>query len=139
MSWIDDYLEAWNRHDSAALAGYLTDDCVYTDQALGETATGLEAIKKFVDDFEVNMSTDYRFEKGGEVVTDKAYAVEWTVSGTNDRGNEQLPSTGKPFSIKGISFGELRNGKISRNTDYWSLAEYLTQVGLMPAPAGATA
>ena len=140
MSWVDDYLDAWNRHDSDRVTSYLSDDCVYVDQALGESHTGHADIKKFIDDFEQTMSTNYRFDKGATViVTEAGYAVEWTCSGTNDRGNDQFPNTGKDFSIQGVSVGELRNGKIVKNTDYWSLAEYLMQVGLMPAPAGATA
>jgi hypothetical protein len=30
--------------------------------------------------------------------------------------------------------GRLVDGKISENHDYWNLAAYLMQVGLMPAP-----
>ena len=40
-------------------------------------------------------------------------------------------SAAKRFRVTG-------NGKIKRNVDYWSLGDYLMQVGLMPAPAAAT-
>ena len=73
------------------------------------------------------------------VASETGYALEWVMQGTHDRASAQIPATGKPFAIRGVSVGELRDGKIARNTDYWSLAEFLMQVGLMPAPAGAAA
>ena len=33
-----------------------------------------------------------------------------------------------------MSMDEYRDGLIHRKADYWSLATYLQQVGLMPAP-----
>src|SRR5205807_8081692 len=95
-AWIDDYLDAFSRHDSSALVGFMTEDCHYVDQALGQSATGHAEIKKFIDDFEQTMSTNYRFEKGYALVTDTGYAVEWTVSGINDRANPAFTATGKP-------------------------------------------
>jgi ketosteroid isomerase-like protein len=41
-----------------------------------------------------------------------------------------LPATGRPFEIRGATVVEFRDGKISRSTDYWSLAEYRRQVGV---------
>jgi steroid delta-isomerase-like uncharacterized protein len=133
--WIDSYLDAWNRHDSAALVGFMTDEVVYTDQALGATHRGKADVKKFIEDFESQMSTDYKFEHVRSLTTDDGYFIEWVVSGTNDRGGDQMPATGKRFNVRGVSVGDLSGGKIKRNVDYWSLAELLGQVGLMPTPA----
>jgi hypothetical protein len=36
-----------------------------------------------------------------------------------------------------VSIGVLENGKIKANTDYWDMAQFLTQIGLMPAPEAA--
>ena len=139
MAWYDDYLEAWDSHDGERIASFMTPDATYTDVALGETHTGRQDIAGWINSMVDHLSTDYRFEPGFVVATDRAYALEWVMKGTNDRG-EQLPATGKPFAIRGVSVGELEDGKIKRNTDYWSLGEFLMQVGLMPAPqaAGAT-
>jgi steroid delta-isomerase-like uncharacterized protein len=41
-----------------------------------------------------------------------------------------IPATDKPFEVRGSSIVEFRDGKISRNSDYWDLATYLRQVGL---------
>jgi hypothetical protein len=80
-------------------------------------------------------SSDYRFELTNTIVTQTDFALEWTMRGTHDRASAELLATGKSFAIRGVSVGSLRNGQISENRDdYWNLADFLTQVGLMPQP-----
>jgi steroid delta-isomerase-like uncharacterized protein len=139
MSLTEDFMAAWNRRDGDALAGLFADDGVYADAALGETMTGRDAIKEFLENAYAEFSSDLRFEPGFAVETASGYAVAWTMKGTHDQDGPQLPKTGKAFSVEGVSLGEVRDGKITRNVDYWSLATFLRQIGVMPAPAGATA
>ncbi|MBV9131622.1 MAG: ester cyclase [Chloroflexi bacterium] len=61
---------------------------------------------------------------GFAIVTESSYAMEWTMTGTHDRSSP-LPATHKPFSIRDISIGEVQQGKIRRNTDYWNRIEFL--------------
>lgn len=134
--WIDDYLAAWNDHDADAVTDFMTDDVVYIDHALGEQFKGVAAVKAFVDGVEIGLSSDYRFTLGQVIVTDESYSFEWTMSGTNDRPDDErgLPATGMHFEVPGVSIGMLRNGKIEENHDYWNMTTYLMQVGLMPKP-----
>ena len=131
------YLDAWNRHAIDEVLGFLTDDCTYGDVALNEFHTGKQAIRDFFTHMGEQFSSDYRFEPGFTVVTEHGYALEWAMQGTHDRSSPQLAATRKPYAIRGASVGELRDGKIARNTDYWSLGELLVQVGLMPEPGPA--
>jgi steroid delta-isomerase-like uncharacterized protein len=63
-------------------------------------------------------------------------AAEWTVSGTHDRSSPELPATGEPFTIRGATIARLRDGKIAYNRDYWDMASFLAQVGILPPPGG---
>ena len=45
-----------------------------------------------------------------------------------------LPATGRSYRVPGVSVGRVRDGRIVENRDYWNLADYLQQVGLMPSP-----
>jgi len=139
MSLTDEFIAAWNAQDGAALAALFTADGVYADAALDERSAGPEEIEKFLSGAYEHFSSDMTFEKGFSLETASGYAVEWTMKGHHDQDGPDLPKTGKPYSVPGISIGEVRDGKITRNTDYWSLATFLMQVGLMPAPEGATA
>jgi ketosteroid isomerase-like protein len=52
--------------------------------------------------------------------------------GTHDGQTGPVPATGKSYEIHGVSVGTLQGGKIESNRDYWSLAEFLVQVGILP-------
>ena len=41
-----------------------------------------------------------------------------------------MPATGKPFHVPCASVGEVRDGKITANRDYWNNDDLLKQLGL---------
>jgi steroid delta-isomerase-like uncharacterized protein len=133
-AWIDDYVAAWNAHDAVAVTDFMTNDVIYADFGLGEEYRGIAAVRDFVDGMELSFSTNYRFTLEMAIVTDDAYAYEWTMTGTNDGEDPErdFPATGERFEIPGISIGTLRNGRIKENRDYWNMTTYLNQVGLTP-------
>jgi len=114
----------------------MTDDVIYVDLGSGERYEGRPAVSDFIDRAEREFSTDYHFEWGQFIADEESFAVEWVMSGVNDRANERFPVTGKRFEIRGASVGRLRNGKIAENKN-WNRADYLVQVGLMAAPEAA--
>jgi len=61
------------------------------------------------------------------------YAFEWELRGTNTGAAVGLPATNKQFRIRGVSIGEVEaDRRITHNRDYWNMADYLAQVGIMP-------
>jgi len=133
------YREAWERHDGAAVASFFTDDGVYVDHVLGQRHQGKTAIAGFVKWGEEQGSSDYQFTLIDHFETADRYTVIMDLSGTHDRSSQDppLPATGKKFTVRGVSVGRLEGGKIKENIDYWNMAELLSQIGLLPAPAGA--
>jgi steroid delta-isomerase-like uncharacterized protein len=128
------YLDAWSSHDGAKVAAFMAQDATYEDLALGVTHEGREAIKGFVEDAE-QFSKDYKFTSVSEQASGDRYALEWEMAGTNTGEGGGLPATNKPYRIRGVSIGRLdSDGKIKENRDYWNMADYLMQVGLLPAP-----
>jgi steroid delta-isomerase-like uncharacterized protein len=134
--WIRAYNDAWGSHDPESVLGFMSDDVVYTDIALGERLEGTSAVRDYIAGMETNISSDYRMEWGQSVATDEAFATEWTMLGTHDRDDAErgLPATGQRFQISGVSIGRRRNGKVIEERNYWNMADFLTQLGLMPAP-----
>jgi SnoaL-like polyketide cyclase len=47
-----------------------------------------------------------------------------------------LPPTGRSFRVVGAGVGEVRDGLIVHATEYFNMADLLTQVGILPPPAG---
>jgi steroid delta-isomerase-like uncharacterized protein len=129
-----DYLEAWNSHDVDKIASFFTDDGVYEDVALGVAHRGKKELKDFFKSMFVSFP-DLKIELKSTVLSSTGdwTASEWVMSGTFAQSSiPGVPATGKSFSVRGASVTEYRDGKMSRNTDYWSLASFLQQVGLMP-------
>jgi steroid delta-isomerase-like uncharacterized protein len=133
-SWMETYLDAWNNHDGSTVAAFMAEDATYEDLALGVVHEGREAIKRFVDEAE-QFSKDYAFTSVSEQQSGDRYAMEWEMFGTNTGEAGGLPATNKPYRIRGVSIGRLDpEGKILQNRDYWNMADYLVQVGILPAP-----
>ena len=137
MAWSTEYLDAWNSHDGERIASFMAQDATYADVALGLIHRGQSDIAAWINTMEPEFSSDYSFDPVYDVVTDTGYVIEWVLKGTHNGTSPQLPATGKPYAIHGVSVGELERGKIKRNTDYWNMMEFLIQIGAMPDPAAA--
>jgi steroid delta-isomerase-like uncharacterized protein len=59
--------------------------------------------------------------------------VEWVMRGTHRGDLPGMPATGKQVEVRGASILEFADGKIRRCSDYWDMATFLKQLGLMPA------
>lgn len=126
-----DYLAALNSHDAAKISSLWAEDGVLDDVTSGQVIRGRKKLKaSFSDIFDAfpNVKWELKslFSAGDRV------AVEWVETGTQTGDWVGIPATGKSYSIRGASLVELRKGKISRETSYWNLADFLKQLGLMP-------
>jgi steroid delta-isomerase-like uncharacterized protein len=131
-AFFDIYLDAWNAHDSAAVASHMADDAIYEDVALGRVLHGPSEIASFVEEA-TRSSSDFRFEVVSLFTAGNDYANEWIMLGTNDRELPGVPATGRSFRVRGASIGKLdASGRIVENRDYYNLVELLTQLGLLP-------
>jgi steroid delta-isomerase-like uncharacterized protein len=130
LGWTD----ALNRGDADAAAAYVTEDCVFTNIGTGQRLVGRDAAR---EDFValIAMYSEMRIEKTTFLSTaDGHYATEWIMTGVHTGDVPGLPATGKPFRISGAGFGEIRDGKLARVTEYWNMAEFLIQVGVLHPP-----
>jgi steroid delta-isomerase-like uncharacterized protein len=133
--WVDGYLDAWNSHDGRRVAAFMAEDVVYDDLASGLVHRGRDAVQAYVEQT-VAFSSDYRFVTVSTQADGNRYAIEWEMLGTNTGASGGFPATGKPYRIRGASIGEVdADGRITANRDYWNLAAYLIEVGLLQPPA----
>jgi steroid delta-isomerase-like uncharacterized protein len=132
---FDGYVRAINAHDWDAIVSFMTDDVVYEDITLGERHQGAQSVKEFWRSAATDFSSDFRMEVLRSFGTATDFAAEWVFKGTHDGTNPQLAATGKQFAVRGVSIGRIEGGRIKENKDVWNMAEFLSQVGLMTAPA----
>ena len=107
---LDDYISAWNRSDVDTLINCCATDVVYEDVALGKVLD-LAGLKTFATGAMGNYA-ELRFEKVSASDDGKTVAWEWLMIRT--------PHDGEQTVVPGMSMTEFENGKIVRNSDYWS-------------------
>jgi steroid delta-isomerase-like uncharacterized protein len=128
---LEQYYAAWSRGDVDGILACFTDDCVLEDFALEAKYEGKDGVRGFA---QVTFAAipNFRLAPTTMLFDGARVATEWRMTGTQTGDFPGIPATGKSFSIPGASGIEIRDGKIHRNRDYWSLAAYLGQMGLMP-------
>ena len=128
--FFDEYIAAWNFHDTEKIAGFFTEDGVHEDVAVGSIFHGKSELKAGLDPL-FAACPDFKLELKTLFVAGNWVGQEWVMTGTQtgDLNVINIPATGKRFSIRGASITRLRDGKIARNTDYWDMASMRQQLG----------
>ncbi len=126
------WIAGWNSHDPDKMLPLFTDDILYEDVAFGEVSHGKVEVRKFILS-EIEGVPDLELKLVRADIHNGHGTIEWTFSGTD----KDVFKTGKKFSVRGVSVIEMRDGKISRNLDFYDAATIMRQVGALPAPADA--
>jgi steroid delta-isomerase-like uncharacterized protein len=110
---LEDFADAWNRHDIDALMSFMTDDCVFESSAgpdvCGARHTGREAVRASFADVWATFP-DARWNNARHFVVGDRGVSEWTFTGTRaDRTRVE---------VQGCDIFTCRNGKIVLKNSY---------------------
>jgi steroid delta-isomerase-like uncharacterized protein len=125
-----EYLAAWNAHDLDKIASFFTEDCVYENIPRGQTYRGKDELKAWAKGA-FDAIPAFKLDVTSLFASGDWAACEWVMTGTQTGALPDLPATGKNFSVRGASIAQLKDGKILRNADYWDMAAFLGQLGVM--------
>jgi steroid delta-isomerase-like uncharacterized protein len=120
----------WSSHDMEHLLSLFTDDCIYEDVTFGVVNHGKAELKSFADGIFAAFP-DFRIEPKSRFVAGGWAGMEWVITGTHKGDLPGMAATNKQFAIRGATVLELESDKIRRCSDYWDLASFLRQIGLM--------
>jgi steroid delta-isomerase-like uncharacterized protein len=124
-----DYVAACSARDLERIWTFYSDDVIYEDCALGQVHVGLEATKKFYTETMMGLDVDWTVDT--VVATAGGFAVAGLMKGKHVTDLPGMPATHRDFSVPCASVGEVRDGKITRNRDYWNNYDLLKQLGLL--------
>jgi steroid delta-isomerase-like uncharacterized protein len=125
---IQKYYTAFNTKNFQGMLEFLSEDIVH-DINQGERTTGIEAFKKFLGE----MDTYYDEHLDHIVIMTNAdgsrASAEFICNGTYKSNAEGLPvAKGQKYSLPVGCFFEVKNGKITRVTNYYNMNDWKKQV-----------
>jgi len=128
IALVQRYYDAFNRGDWEAMLACLTDDVAH-DLNQGGREHGREAFRAFL----TRMQASYREQLQKIVVMasadDRHAAAEYEVHGSYLADDEGLPPAhGQRYVLPGGAFFDIRDGRISRVSNYYNLADWIAQV-----------
>ncbi|MFB9066691.1 ketosteroid isomerase-related protein [Pseudofulvimonas gallinarii] len=126
---VERYYNAFNGGDWEAMLALLDEDVVH-DLNQGPRETGRQAFREFL----ARMQRSYRERLEDIVVLASAdgsrAAAEYTVHGRYLATDDGLPEAqGQAYVLPGGAFFDLRDGRITRVSNYYNLQDWLRQVG----------
>lgn len=128
IALVQRYYDAFNRGDWEAMLACLTDDVAH-DLNQGRREHGREAFGVFL----ARMQASYSEQLRKIVVMASAdglhAAAEYEVHGSYLADDEGLPPAhGQRYVLPGGAFFDIRDGRISRVSNYYNLADWIAQV-----------
>src|SRR5690242_20228013 len=123
------YFDAWNRRDAAAVLATFTADGTYCDPAGGGRLRG-EALKGYITGLWAAFP-DLSFEIASQgLAGEQLVAAQWIMHGTNTGSMMGLPPTGKSVTVPGADFIRVVGGKIQMVDGYFDSRAVPEQLGL---------
>lgn len=133
------YFDAWNARDWAAARAAYLDDAVMEVPGTGERFEGADAIVA-VEQAWARAFPDGRITIDHVTVAGDTVVVEYTGRGTHTgplQGPDgEIPPTGRSGQLGLCDVLTLRDGRIQSVREYYDTFALLTQLGLVPEPAG---
>ncbi|HET9031590.1 MAG TPA: ketosteroid isomerase-related protein [Dokdonella sp.] len=125
---IQAYYAAFNSGDREATLALLTDDVAH-DLNQGPRESGREAFRTFFKRMDHSYSEELRDIAIMVSADQTRAAAEYVVHGTYKADDEGLPSAnGQRYVLPGGAFFSIRDGKIARVSNYYNLADWISQV-----------
>ncbi len=126
---VQQYFDAWNRHDADSIVGLFAEAGTYTDPTTGGPLQGT-AIGAYASGLWSSFP-DLRFEiVSVNQASDEAVAAQWMMLGTNDGSMMGLPPTGNSVELPGADFVTVKDGKIASVVGYFDSGVLPRQIGM---------
>ena len=103
---------------------------IYEDVTFGVVNRGRSQLRAFAEPF-FSGFPDITFDMQSSFANGSGGGSEWIMRGTHKGDLPGMPATGKRMEVRGSSTFEFAGGRIRRCSDYWDMATFLKQLGLM--------
>ena len=133
------FVDAFNRHDEAAIRALNADDGVleapgdvHLEGREATTQYGMGWLRAFPD---ARITVRNQIAAGDTVVQE--FTFEGVHRGTLQSPSGEIPATDRRMTGRGVQILRVRDGEVVDTRLYFDQVQVLTQLGLMPEPAAA--
>jgi len=124
------FIEYLNSHDVDKFTSLFAENSIYEEVASGRSYKTRENIAIYIGST-ISGIADTKFKTVSILANDSLTVVEWHWKGTNSVGwtDMGLPAPNNTYELRGISLMVIKNGFITRNSDYWDWNSFLIGIG----------
>lgn len=125
---IKNYYDAFNKKDMFRFFNYLSDD-VSHGLNQGPVQKGVPAFRNFMAEMDACYDEQVVDLVVFESSTPGRFSAEFVIKGTYLKSQKGLPpAKGQKYQLPVGAFFEVKNGKVSRITNYYNLNDWIAQV-----------
>jgi steroid delta-isomerase-like uncharacterized protein len=130
--------QAFNQRDFEAMTRYYADHIAWTDHSQGRTFRTPQEFKTDFLPWWVEAAHDIRITDPRYLDAGRTVVCTFIVVGTHDGPLGPFPATGRQFALPLCELWHFdAGGRVVGGDLYYDQVSLLTQLGLMPQPAGA--
>ncbi|HEU5101411.1 MAG TPA: ester cyclase, partial [Roseiflexaceae bacterium] len=111
--------QVWEHDNLAAIGHYIATCCIYHDSALGRDFCGPVELTHYIQELRAAVR-NWHFHIEDVVSAGNTIAIRWIVAGTHEGPLPQLPPTGNPVQLVGITMYQLRGSKVAEAWSCWN-------------------
>jgi predicted ester cyclase len=111
--------QVWQHDNPTAIGQYIATRCIYHDSALGRDLCGPVELTHYIQELRAAVR-NWHFHVAEVVSAGNTIAVRWDIEGTHDRPLPQLPPTGKPVQLIGITMYRLTGNTVTEAWSCWN-------------------
>lgn len=127
------FQEVWNNKKLEAADELVASTYTHHDPQ-SPPCNGLEQYKEFVR-YYLNAFPDLHFDIDDVISDGETVVTRWTATGTHKGDVSGVPATGKRFSVTGMIFARVKDGKFVESWGIWDALGLMQQLGVVPAEA----
>jgi steroid delta-isomerase-like uncharacterized protein len=133
------FVEAvWNEGNLSVADDYVAPTYTHHDPSTPDFERGPEGEKRRVTLYR-SAFPDLRLTIEDLIADGDNVAARWSIRATHKGQLDQIPPTGKPVSITGVSIVRFADGKMAEGWIQWDALGMLQQIGVVPELAKAPA
>jgi predicted ester cyclase len=133
--------DAWNRRDFDFIASRADDRCDWVMIPSGQRFAGKDGIRQYAQGW-ASAFPNARVEDVNVIAGENGAIVEFVGRGEHtgplQAPTGEIPPTGRHVDLPACEIYRITNGKIVGGGIYFDMVTLLSQLGLMPQPAGAS-